>query len=54
MNPSLNGFTIRVISRVKPEVMDGDLWVLTDNFILIIDVGGGEVDHDVNNKHNIN
>ena len=34
--------------------MDGYLGVLADNFILVIDISCGEVDHDVNDEHDVN
>ena len=37
-----------------PEVMDGYFGVLTDNLILVIDIGCCKVYHDVHNEHNIN
>ena len=33
--------------------MDGYFRVLAYNFVLFIDVGGGEVDHDIHDKHDV-
>ena len=37
-----------------PEVVDGYFRVLADDFVLFVDVGGGEVDHDIHDKHDVN
>ena len=34
--------------------MDGYFRVLADNFVLLIDVGGGEVDHYIHDEHDVN
>ena len=34
--------------------MDGYLGVLAYNFILVIDICSGEVNHDINNEHDVN
>ena len=33
--------------------MDGYFRVLADDFVLFVDVGGGEVDHDIHDKHDV-
>ena len=43
-----------LIEAILPEVVDGYFRVLTDHFILVIDVRRGEVDHYIHNKHYIN
>lgn len=42
-----------VRGRYSPEVVDGDFGVLADNFVLVIHVGRGEVDQNVNNEHDV-
>ena len=37
-----------------PEIMDGDLGVLTDYFILVIYVGCGKVYQDIDDEHYVN
>lgn len=34
--------------------MDGYFRVLAYNLVLFIDVGGGEVDHDIHDEHDVN
>ena len=36
------------------EVMDGNLWMLAHNFVLVIHVSGGEVNEDINDEHDVN
>ena len=44
--------TVNIVTIV-PEVMDGYLGMLTDDFILVVDISCGEVDHDINDEHYI-
>ena len=37
-----------------PEIVDGNFWVLTDNFVLVVHVSCGKVDQDVDYEHYIN
>ena len=43
-----------LIEAILPEVVDGYFRVLTDHFVLVVDVRRGEVDHYIHNKHYIN
>ena len=37
-----------------PEIVDGNFWVLTDNFVLVVHVSCGKVDQYVDYEHYIN
>ena len=37
-----------------PEIVDGNFWVLTDNFVLVVDISRGKVDQDVDYEHYVN
>ena len=38
----------------EPEIVDGNFWMLTDNFVLVIDICRGKVDQDVDYEHDVN
>ena len=37
-----------------PEVMDGNLGMLADNFVLVVHISGGEVDENIDDEHDVN
>ena len=49
---SSDSWAVNIVTFV-PEVMDGYLGMLTDDFILVVDISCGEVDHDINDEHYI-